>query len=460
MTSHRVHGVIPSNSRLGHEMPLKKLGFTNLGPFDDIEFEFDEHVNVLTGPNNSGKSTALMALGEIAVFPFGIPEKLLRSEPTEFKIELFDSGSAFAGRMPLYRHFNDEEQSYEGQMECYSGLLKEIGYSTFVPAIRRSTDFRAEAPTVNKRRFADDGHDPAASSGRRRPHRDPVAEFFRTNDEFHKRRRLIETDASSIDDEAVVQSIVDLDYRAYRRDSPDIRKIIEMTATIASEITEGYSIHFERVEEDDAGLFPQFSTPDGAFPLDVLSQGTQSLIQWISHLLIGLAEYYNYPPDVEKRSGVLIIDEIDAHLHPSWQRRVIPKLTEYLPKLQIFCSTHSPLMLAGLRSGQVQLLDRDVDRKVTVSRNEQDIIGWSADEILRSFLDVESPTDLKTLENIERLQELQQLDELSEQDAAELERLRKTVNRDLVGGPLAAELDQLRHILNEAKTGIDPAPNN
>ena len=431
-------------------MPLKKLWFTNLGPFDDIEFEFDEHVNVLTGPNNSGKSTALMALGEIAVFPFGIPQKLIRSEPTEFKIELFDSGTAFAGRMPLYRHFNDEEQSEKGQMECYSGLLKEIGYSTFVPAIRRSTDFRAEAPTVNKRQFADDGHDPAASSGRRRPHRDPVAEFFRTNDEFRKRRRLIETDASSIDDEKVIQSIVDLDYRAYRRNSPDIRKIIELTATIASEITEGYSIRFEMVEEDDAGLFPQFITPDGAFPLDVLSQGTQSLIQWVSHLLIGLAEYYNYPPDIEKRSGIFIIDEIDAHLHPSWQRRIIPKLIEYLPKLQIFCSTHSPLMLAGLRSGQVQLLDRDDQRKVTLSRNERDIVGWSADEILRGFLDVDSPTDLRTERQIERLHELGQLNHLTPEQSEELNLLRTMINTTL-DSPITAELNQLTAALERVR---------
>ena len=48
-------------------MPLKRLRLTNLGPFDEIEFEFDEHVNVFTGPNNSGKSTVLTALGEIQV---------------------------------------------------------------------------------------------------------------------------------------------------------------------------------------------------------------------------------------------------------------------------------------------------------------------------------------------------------------------------------------------------------
>ena len=55
----------------------------------------------------------------------------------------------------------------------------------------------------------------------------------------------------------------------------------------------------------------------------------------------------------------MIVDEIDAHLHPSWQRRILPTLTRNFPNLQIFCSTHSPMMLAGLKAGQVQLLRRD-----------------------------------------------------------------------------------------------------
>lgn len=204
----------------------------------------------------------------------------------------------------------------------------------------------------------------------------------------------------------------------------------------------------------------QFETPDGQLPLNVLSQGTQSIIQWLAHLLIGYAEYYDYPKNLDEKPGILIIDEIDAHLHPSWQRRIIPALTNHLPSLQIFCSTHSPLMLAGLKEGQVQLLRRDEQRKVIVSRNESDIIGWSADEILRNFLEVLSPTDVKTVEHIERLQELRRKDSLSEQELEELEDLRLQVNQDLMGGPVAAELDRLADLLKDAKAHVDmpPAP--
>ena len=264
------------------------------------------------------------------------------------------------------------------------------------------------------------------------------------DEELRTRSRLIPTDASSVSDKDVVQKIIELDYRAYRTGNNAIRKIIDKTAAIASEVTDGYPIRFVRVDEDENGLFPQFETPDGPVPLNVLSQGTQSLVQWLARLLIDMAEYHNYPDDIENKNGVLIIDEIDAHLHPSWQRRIIPALTRHFPNLQMFCSSHSPLMLAGLKAGQVQLLKRDEAGKVTVSRNEQDIVGWSADEILRGFLDVPSPTDLTTVRNIERLEELQEINSPTDEQAQELQSLRETVRRDLIGGPLAVELDELR----------------
>ena len=407
-------------------MPLKRLRLTNLGPFDEIEFEFDEHVNVFTGPNNSGKSTALVALGELTVDPFLMPDKLLRNETSGFRVEHSGHGEVWESHFPIDRR--DVRQFGD----CMH-FMATVGYGSFVPAIRHSTDFRVEALTLS-RQWGDESR------------------------EIDKRTRLIETDALSVSDEAVVEKIVELDYRAYRRDKPAIRDVVAKSATIASEVTEGYPIRFVRVDEDDDGLFPQFETPDGLVPLNVLSQGTQSLIQWLARLLIDMAEYYDYPEDIEQRPGTLIIDEIDAHLHPSWQRRIIPTLTSHFPNLQIFCSTHSPLMLAGLKAGQVQLLDRGAEGKVTVSRNERDIVAWSADEILRSFLDVPNPTDLETANDIERLQQLRRIHRPTEEQTKELERLKETVRSDMIGGPLARDLEELRAVLSEAKSKYDPAP--
>ena len=168
----------------------------------------------------------------------------------------------------------------------------------------------------------------------------------------------------------------------------------------------------------------------------------------------GTLRYYDFPADLEEKPGIFLIDEIDAHLHPSWQRRIIPTLTEHFPNLQIFCSTHSPLMLAGLKAGQVQLLRRDVNNKVTVSVNESDIAGWTSDEILREFLGVSDPTDAATAGRISRLQELMREEELSDAQTKELEQLRPTVREDLLRGPTSAQVirfaEELKRIRDES----------
>ena len=448
-------------------MPITKLRFSNVGPFEEIEFEFDPQVNVFTGPNNSGKSSALWVLGEIAVFPCDFPEKLLRHEgaAAEFEVHLqSDSEPTLMGELPcLFQTTGPEDPEGYWTVERsrdYISTLTMIGYSKFIPALRRSTDFRSPGPTLAQR-----GDSESGSQSRLQP-RLPLPQSMLTrrgrtaeeepDPELRKRLALVSEDASLVSDEAVIQEIIDLDYRSYLRKEPAFRDIIVQIGKVASEITDGFPIQFSGVSEDDDGFFPEFSTVDGPMPLNTVSQGTQSVIQWLAHLLIGYAAYYDFPENLAEKPGVLIIDEIDAHLHPSWQRRIIPALTSHFPNLQIFCSTHSPLMLAGLKAGQVQLLQRDESNRVTVSRNEVDISGWSADEILRSFLGVHDPTDRETVDHLERLRELRRKRELSPEESEELESLRDAVSEDLLSGPVSAQLEQFAQALTRAKTEADP----
>jgi hypothetical protein len=136
----------------------------------------------------------------------------------------------------------------------------------------------------------------------------------------------------------------------------------------------------------------------------------------LTFVLAGYAKYYGYPTNLAAQPGIVIIDEIDAHLHPAAQRRVIPALQRHFPTLQIFCSTHSPLMLAGLKTHQMQLFQRDAAGKVFLSRHATDIVGWSVDEILQGLLGVESLPALETERRLRHLQERQPLETLSPAD--------------------------------------------
>ena len=144
---------------------------------------------------------------------------------------------------------------------------------------------------------------------------------------------------------------------------------------------------------------------------------------------------------------VLVIDEIENHLHPTWQRRVIPALRKYFPNVQIFATTHSPFAIAGLKAGQVHLLNRDENGVITATTNKEDINGWTADEILRVFMGVKDPTDSPTAEAAEALRKLRdegpRADEREEeQRQAQITRLRSIVDRAELAGHRVAEDDR------------------
>lgn len=421
-------------------MPIYELDLKNIGPFDDIHFEFDPRINVFIGPNNCGKSTVQIALGDISVLEtFTFPEKLLRNGDAKFQVcegSTLRRRKTYEGKFPILLgkgYWNKKRSDY------FIKSYLELGYTCFIPALRRSTDYRAES---------------AASKNRKEEKLDYTTDGGEILKELSKRVDLFETSASAVRDEALIQRMIDLDYRAYRERNPAIRKILEKIAAVASEITDGFTIEFEGIAEDRKGLYPEFKTPDGKMPINVLSQGTQSIIQWVGLLLIGYAEYYNFPKNLEKKPGVVIIDEIDAHMHPSWQRRILPSLSHNFPKLQIFCSAHSPLVLAGLKAGQAHLLKRNNKDKVVVSRNESDIIGWSTDEILRNFLDITNPTDLKTDESIKRLQELRRRKRLTTKQKRELENLRDKISRQLQTGPMSNEVQRFAEFVQKVPPKI------
>ena len=118
------------------------------------------------------------------------------------------------------------------------------------------------------------------------------------------------------------------------------------------------------------------------------------------------------PDEWETNPVILLIDEIENHLHPTWQRRVIPALLEHFPGLQIFATTHSPFVVAGLKAGQVHLLNRDQNGVVTATTNTEDVMGWTADEILRNMMGVDEPTDQLTVDRANRLRQLREKDRL------------------------------------------------
>ncbi len=176
-----------------------------------------------------------------------------------------------------------------------------------------------------------------------------------------------------------------------------------------------------------------------------LSSGSQSTLLWIVWLAFKMLNHYEFAVGWSKQPAILLIDEIENHLHPTWQRRVIPALLEHFPGLQIFAASHSPFVVAGLRAGQVHMLRRDTNGVVSASTNERDIVGWTTDEILRTFMGVDEPTDQLTVDRANRLRELRGKEELSDDEAEEMSHLRRQVNEDFISSSTPLEQQRERY---------------
>ena len=181
-----------------------------------------------------------------------------------------------------------------------------------------------------------------------------------------------------------------------------------------------------------------------------LSSGTQSTLLWVWALALKISLHYLWENDWETKPAILLIDEIENHLHPTWQRRVIPALLDHFPGLQIFATTHSPFVVAGLKAGQVHLLRRDPETGATsATTNTEDIIGWTADEILRNMMGVDEPTDQLTVDRANRLRDLREKEPLTLEEEAELNGLRRQVNQDFLNksGPLEAQRERYADLM-------------
>ena len=150
-----------------------------------------------------------------------------------------------------------------------------------------------------------------------------------------------------------------------------------------------------------------------------LSAGTQNTLLVAWYLALSLAYSNEFREGWKDLPAILFIDEIENHLHPAWQRRFIPVFLEHFPNLQIIATTHSPFPIAGLKAGQVHKLHQDDDGITRVETNEDEIVGWTADEILHEYLDVQDPTDLETAQAVEVFRWLQGLEPLVEEESAE-----------------------------------------
>lgn len=101
-----------------------------------------------------------------------------------------------------------------------------------------------------------------------------------------------------------------------------------------------------------------FRTEDGDLPFSQLSDGFQSVVAWVGDLLFRLTDTFGITEQPLEAPGLLLLDEIELHLHPRWQRRLVDYLRQLLPNFQFVATTHSPLTAQQVAEGELFAIER------------------------------------------------------------------------------------------------------
>ena len=154
-------------------------------------------------------------------------------------------------------------------------------------------------------------------------------------------------------------------------------------------------------ELDTHRLVLNFESADGSlqkFAMDEMSDGYKNTLSMIGDIAYRMAVLNPMLGDkvLEYTSGVVVIDEIDLHLHPQWQQTIISDLNTIFPKIQFIVSSHAPAVINSVAREQIRILDNG-----EIYMPAAQTYGRDANSILREVMKVsERPTDIKQRMNL------------------------------------------------------------
>lgn len=425
------------------EVKLDSLILNNIGHFENVEIKFDDNLTCLVGENGLGKSSILRALALAIVGPDNhkISKKSIenflriKSIDEEGNVIYSETGSISLrysvdaiqyeniisisckdeGRLITAKASGDFELNY-GEFNLKSLI---VGFPQLRGRIATKED-------VKKTPYS-------------QPHIDDIIPLF-NNEEDLRLDSFVSWIANLYGD-----AIKNGDFHSSKEYS-----IIEYVFNVITELT-GKNMSFVTVQNftPPIVIISTTDSPNG-IPLNLISQGFKIVIGWIGYFIQRRIEAFPLSSisAASTEKSILIIDEIDSSIHPVWQARLLDVLRNQFPNTQIICSTHSPIMLAGLDKDQILEIQK-IDNKIIVEQNSFDTWATSYKEILQLIFNTSDFIPKITKEEIEL--EL----ENAKGNPEKIAELRETLNRLLTNERLADNLKEYEFSLNEKEKELD-----
>jgi predicted ATP-binding protein involved in virulence len=374
-------------------MKIDKLEIKNFRCFDDISIEFDPHLNVFVGVNGSGKTAILSAL-RVAVGSFflgfnqdigkqvGIIDSDVRLvyfnsnfEP-KLPVEI-DTKGIVNGKLGQWKRVKDKQTKYAKTQYQQALFVKKQAEELAKRVVENKNGFQMpviayySTERLNIDRKASFSIDVLGSRFRGYFNALELSSSRKVFEEWFRKQEL-----------ARLQTI-------QRRENRPFHELELVRRCLVQCIPNCQDIYHDLTTEKIIMTFEDGSRQ----PFDNLSDGVLVMLTLISDIAFRCVLLN--PSMGEKANlteGVVLIDEIELHLHPSWQRRVIGDLRKVFPNIQFFITTHSPQVASTVPKDNLFILkDGDLEgQKIkTIERGLAFSEGRDSNSILADVFGIE-----------------------------------------------------------------------
>ena len=146
--------------------------------------------------------------------------------------------------------------------------------------------------------------------------------------------------------------------------------------------------------------------------IDQLSDGYRTTLAMVMDIASRIAllckHSANNSPNIElalNTEGIVLIDEVDLHLHPSWQQRILPDLLRTFPGIQFIVTTHSPQVLSTVRRENIRVIGPDTTGRLIAEPPLAITYGQPSGDVLYSVMLVDEQPPVAEKADLQRLTE-------------------------------------------------------
>jgi len=362
-------------------MPLVRLVAEGVGPFERLDLDLSDgrgqpHLgpHILAGVNGSGKSTVLRTIAWI-----------LANE---------DKGFDFERWRQLTIGHPHSRALLVVQWPTLDLRAVALSYTsaTVDPALQRWV--ASECPGVRQGGNPDWFNSAAYASAIRLSHL-PSPDLSKTLESSNFNAMAFESAVQNDAIQAWLLSLYSKRAIAREREQPDepYKRSLDRFER-ALRLIYGEDVVFE--VEIEPRFEPRLRFRNRSLNFSQLPDGIRSTVGWIADFMMRQDMVEWHPSLGGKRPGILLLDEIDTHLHPLWQRRLLPAMRAALPDVQIIVTSHSPFVISSCPGSRVHVLDID-ERGTAHNRVPVDSpIGESVLTTLKEIFGVDSRFDIRT----------------------------------------------------------------